>query len=145
LFFLYLIGKRIPDELKMVILNSITDLECEKTYNARTQRKMKLGLLDTQMCAGHPSRDTCQGDSGGPLQIKLHYESKLVPFVVGITSFGPEPCGVDKPAIYTRVSSYIPWIESIVNETFDPMSIIIYILATKYAKINVCSFPRMFK
>jgi secreted trypsin-like serine protease len=105
----------------MVILNSITDSECEKTYNAQTQRRMKLGLLDTQMCAGHPSMDTCQGDSGGPLQIELHYKSKFIPFVVGITSFG-HICGIGNPGIYTRVSSYIQWIERTVNETFDPIS-----------------------
>ena len=54
-----------------------------------------------------------QGDSGGPLQVRAH--SPMCDFeVVGITSFG---LGCAKPgtaAIYTRVSNYVPWIESVV-------------------------------
>lgn len=35
-------------------------------------------------------------------------------YIVGVTSFG-KPCGyVHRPSVYVRVSSYIPWIESIV-------------------------------
>jgi secreted trypsin-like serine protease len=65
--------------------------------------------------------DTCEGDSGGPLEIKLYGQSKLIPFLVGLTSFGIG-CATDSPGVYTRVSSYIDWIETAVNETFDPIS-----------------------
>lgn len=40
--------------------------------------------------------------------------------VVGIVSFnGAESCGSKVPLVFTRVASYIPWIESIVwpNDT----------------------------
>jgi secreted trypsin-like serine protease len=54
-----------------------------------------------------------QGDSGGPLQVVLE-KPYCMYSVVGVTSFG-KFCGFkNSPAIYTRVSSYIHWIESIV-------------------------------
>lgn len=34
--------------------------------------------------------------------------------LIGITSFGSRKCGTKKPGVYTRVSSYLNWIESIV-------------------------------
>jgi transmembrane serine protease 3 len=34
--------------------------------------------------------------------------------VVGIVSFGIECAKPDTPAVYTRVSNYVPWIESVV-------------------------------
>ena len=33
--------------------------------------------------------------------------------LVGVVSFGP-PCGLGKPAVYTRVRHYVPWIEGVV-------------------------------
>lgn len=54
-----------------------------------------------------------QGDSGGPLQTKLSLEP-LQYNVIGVTSFG-KACGIaNVPGVYTRVSNYIDWIESIV-------------------------------
>eukprot|EP00099_Drosophila_melanogaster_P002055 NP_001097767.2 uncharacterized protein Dmel_CG11670 [Drosophila melanogaster] len=80
------------------------------------------GLLTSQICAHdyEKNRDTCQGDSGGPLQLNLerrrrrhtsrkHYRY----YLVGITSYGAY-CRSELPGVYTRVSSYIDWIASIV-------------------------------
>lgn len=47
--------------------------------------------------------------------MKLHYGDKLVPFIVGVTSFG-KSCGSRKPGVYARVSSYIDWIKQIVPD-----------------------------
>nr|XP_036224562.1 mite allergen Der p 3-like [Bactrocera oleae] len=60
--------------------------------------------------------DTSQGDSGGPIIMyrtgddNYFYE---MPYVVDITSFG-NGCGSGVPGVYTRVASYIDWIEKIV-------------------------------
>lgn len=51
-----------------------------------------------------------QGDSGGPLQVKFLKSKLYTQF--GITSFGTMDHGT--PVGYTRVSKYIPWIESVV-------------------------------
>lgn len=46
---------------------------------------------------------------GGPLQLNDRNEAKR--FVVGITSLGPEVCGIrDTQALYTNVHFYVPWI-----------------------------------
>jgi secreted trypsin-like serine protease len=54
-----------------------------------------------------------QGDSGGPLQVRV-YSPRCDFDVVGIISFGIECAKPDTPAVYTRVSKYVPWIESVV-------------------------------
>lgn len=83
----------------------------------------RTGISETQYCAYDPlgQKDSCQGDSGGPLQIYPY--GTPVSKVVGVVSFGVS-CGSSFPGIYTRVASYIDWIEQhvwpngIVNE-FD--------------------------
>lgn len=71
------------------------------------------GLKDTQLCyGGVKGEDTCQGDSGGPLQ--RHSAQVYCSYTLfGVTSFG-DKCGLESPAIYTRVSEYLDWIEGIV-------------------------------
>ncbi|XP_013144033.1 PREDICTED: trypsin 5G1-like [Papilio polytes] len=102
------------DVLQKVILNKFSELECAILFPPT--RLMLNGFNgNTQICYGdkEKSKDTCQGDSGGPLQLK---NSKIhcMYTVVGVTSFG-RACGfVGEPGIYTKVLSYVPWIESIV-------------------------------
>ncbi|XP_044749825.1 uncharacterized protein LOC123310423 [Coccinella septempunctata] len=74
---------------------------------------------ENQVCAGSADEgkimDTCQGDSGGPLQVTNYTNSKHY-MIMGVTSFG-KACGiVNSAGVYTRVSSYLSWIESIVYE-----------------------------
>lgn len=81
-------------------------------YYGVNRRKYNEGIIESQLCAGsEEERDTCTGDSGGPLQV-LDFRRKLH-VVLGVTSTGGI-CGSSRPAIYTRVSSHIDWIERIV-------------------------------
>lgn len=49
-------------------------------------------------------------DSGGPLQTTIG--NQCVFNIIGLTSYGSTFCGgKNSPGIYTRVSSYIDWIE----------------------------------
>lgn len=52
------------------------------------------------------------GDSGQPL---LSVNTNVSPArweLVGVVSYGPSPCAQqDKPGVYTRISSYLPWIQ----------------------------------
>ncbi|KAJ8718657.1 hypothetical protein PYW08_002894 [Mythimna loreyi] len=75
------------------------------------------GLKEHQLCAGklRGGVDACQGDSGGPLQVKIPLPittQGTMNYVVGITSFGIG-CGLPGlPGVYTRVASFVDWIES---------------------------------
>ncbi|XP_062141278.1 serine protease snake [Drosophila sulfurigaster albostrigata] len=95
-------------QLLKVSLQHVTQQQCQPHYQLED---LPLGLALSQMCAGdlRGVGDTCQGDSGGPLLMR----SKNQWFVVGITSLG-QGCASGPPSIYTRVSSYLDWIESIV-------------------------------
>jgi secreted trypsin-like serine protease len=105
--------------LTKVKLAITSNSECSQYYPENW--KLENGLKDTQLCAVDPIMDTCQGDSGGPLQIELYANGKMIPFLAGLTSYGSSACGSEIPSVYTRISSYIPWIEEIVNKTFDPL------------------------
>ncbi|XP_052126020.1 venom protease-like isoform X2 [Frankliniella occidentalis] len=73
--------------------------------------KVRLPVQDYSKC-----NQSYDGDSGGPLQL---FTAKgplyCMHHIIGVTSFGPR-CGTlrDTPAVYSRVSSFISWIENIV-------------------------------
>ncbi|XP_011166745.1 chymotrypsin-2 [Solenopsis invicta] len=72
---------------------------CKKVYEP-----LKLYVHDTQICANEPSavKGSCQGDSGGPLTVNGT--------LTGIVSWA-RGCGdPNYPTVYTRVPSYIDWI-----------------------------------
>ncbi|KAK9888001.1 hypothetical protein WA026_000287 [Henosepilachna vigintioctopunctata] len=104
----------LSDDLMKVTLSLSTQEECSKAYETESSRKLNRGIQsDTQICAGgtgNNPHDTCQGDSGGPLQM----ESGNKHIIVGITSFG-KACGISNiPGVYTKVSAFVPWLETIV-------------------------------
>ncbi len=64
------------------------------------------------ICAGVPQGgiDTCQGDSGGPFVIDV----AGAPTLAGVTSIGNDCGQATFPGIYTRVTTYLDWIRSVV-------------------------------
>lgn len=118
----------ISDDLMKVQLDLLDLNECvvafEDDDNILINRnKVCAGIL----AGGH---DTCQGgefskrfdeshlsivssssDSGGPIQISLP-DNRCVSYIIGVTSFGGYCGGKNSPSVYTRVSSYLDWIES---------------------------------
>ncbi|CAO2641533.1 Complement factor D [Lemmus lemmus] len=73
------------------------------------QRKHHDGVVTQNMiCAESNRRDSCRGDSGGPLVCGNTVE--------GIVAWGSRVCGNrKKPGVFTRVSTYIDWIENVRN------------------------------
>ncbi|XP_060921534.1 tryptase-2-like [Labrus mixtus] len=74
-------------------------------------------LTSEQLCAGDLAgdKDACKGDYGGPLVCRTARG-----FVqVGIMSYGsPDGCGLPgRPGVYTRVSSFVDYINSYINIT----------------------------
>ncbi|XP_075711718.1 ovochymase-1 [Rhinoderma darwinii] len=75
------------------------------------------GVISERMfCAGFPDtggKDTCQGDSGGPLVCPSFNKSYVL---YGIVSWGVGCARSKKPGVYTRVRSFLSWIESTQQE-----------------------------
>ncbi|OTF81713.1 Group 3 mite allergen-like protein (serine protease) [Euroglyphus maynei] len=102
------------ETLKKVQQSLRTLDECRKFYS---------DLDDTQICAGTLNHGPCTGDSGGPLQCLINRNQSSLSssssswFLEGIVSYG-SPHYTEKPAVYTKVSAYIDWInETIENNT----------------------------
>jgi len=45
-----------------------------------------------------------------------YFESSKPWYLLGIVSFGSKRCGVGYPGIYTRVESFVPWIQDTIAE-----------------------------
>ncbi|CAH0730893.1 unnamed protein product, partial [Brenthis ino] len=108
------VKKETTNELQKVLLSLLENDDCDVLLQD-TQNRHWSGFIESQMCAGElrGGKDTCQGDSGSPLQVASK-GNKCIFHVIGITSFGRRCAESGKPAVYTRVSSYLDWIESVV-------------------------------
>uniref|UniRef100_A0A8C4R3F0 Peptidase S1 domain-containing protein n=1 Tax=Eptatretus burgeri TaxID=7764 RepID=A0A8C4R3F0_EPTBU len=91
-----------PDELQCLQVPILQRNVCQKSYGSMFSSSM--------MCAGYleGSRDACKGDSGGPLVC----DEKLQ----GIVSWGEGCSEEDKPGVYAKVHSAMPWIKKIIEE-----------------------------
>ncbi|GMF55335.1 unnamed protein product [Phytophthora fragariaefolia] len=84
--------------------------------NEACRKALKFTTIDTsQVCAGgEQGKSPCQGDTGGPF-IKENGNGDADDVLIGLVS-GGSGCGVKgSPAIYARVSSALPWINSVVS------------------------------
>lgn len=73
-------------------------------------------IFPSNLCAGYEEggKDSCQGDSGGPLFVMPDGTSEGA-VLVGIVSWGFGCADAGVPGVYTRVSSFNPWIRSYVS------------------------------
>ncbi|XP_068267451.1 chymotrypsin-like protease CTRL-1 isoform X1 [Nyctibius grandis] len=88
--------------LQQVTLPLISQSQCTQYWGTR--------ITSSMLCAGGAGASSCQGDSGGPLV----YQNGNVWTLIGIVSWGTTNCNVRTPAIYTRVSQFRNWIDSVV-------------------------------
>ncbi|XP_055635644.1 serine protease snake-like [Toxorhynchites rutilus septentrionalis] len=102
---------KISDTLRKVQLDILDTDECNQQFVGT--RYFKEGVLEHQLCIGsiRGGKDTCQGDSGGPIQL-ITGSNECIYHVIGVTSLGSGACGIGRSAaVYTRVASYVDWIE----------------------------------
>ncbi|XP_021077376.1 serine protease 30 [Mus pahari] len=99
-------------ELALPLLDSD---DCEKMYHTRGSSLSGERIIQSDMlCAGfvEGQKDSCQGDSGGPLVCAIN--SSWIQ--VGITSWGVGCARPYRPGVYTRVPTYVDWIQRILAE-----------------------------
>lgn len=100
----------VSENLQYAAVPYVTKSDCANTYISWGLG----GLPPSHICAGGVLADACVGDSGGPLAIEGArwptggYTSNIL---VGITSFGPVPCGGPlNIGAYTSVAPFVRWI-----------------------------------
>ncbi|XP_078069940.1 neurotrypsin isoform X5 [Mustelus asterias] len=99
-------GRAYSKTLQQAAIPLLPKRHCEERYKQRFTGRM--------LCAGnlldHKRVDSCQGDSGGPLMCEREGGHWVV---FGVTSWG-HGCGVKgTPGVYTKVSSFMPWINRV--------------------------------
>ncbi|XP_067012882.2 venom protease [Anabrus simplex] len=113
-------NESMSDTLMKVAIPFRRKEECQEVYREERNKHNNVTGFDdeTMLCIGNPKKpkDTCKGDSGGPFQTVLD-EPFCMYDILGVTSFGRSHCGTSTPAVYTRVSKFVPWIESVVWPT----------------------------
>lgn len=84
---------------------------CKEKYLKSAKRQ----IISSQLCAGgEAGKDSCSGDSGGAL-VGTYNDGRggNYYYLAGLVSYGPKDCGTPGwPGVYTRVSSFIEWIQS---------------------------------
>ncbi|XP_037772435.1 trypsin 3A1-like [Penaeus monodon] len=105
-----------PNEFASTLLVSLdvevkSLVECNDLYSAAEDVflvKYPQGLDDTLLCAGGGTgKDVCRGDSGGPLVLGVDGRETEV----GVVSAGLG-CGDPRfPGIYTRVDTFLDWLD----------------------------------
>ncbi|XP_014271508.1 venom protease [Halyomorpha halys] len=91
------------DVLQQVQVPVVENENCTKAY-----KKMQYSITGNQICAGKEGKDSCQADSGGPLLLpdaERYYQ-------IGIVSTGYKCGEPDYPGVYTRITSYLDWINN---------------------------------
>uniref|UniRef100_A0A3B3VWG2 Peptidase S1 domain-containing protein n=1 Tax=Poecilia latipinna TaxID=48699 RepID=A0A3B3VWG2_9TELE len=95
-----------PQNLMEVEVPVVGNTQCKSSYGDSA-------ITDNMICAGllEGGKDSCQGDSGGPMVSKQGDRW----IQSGIVSFGEGCAQPNLPGVYTRVSQYESWINSLIN------------------------------
>ena len=91
--------------LKFASLKVLENSHCN-SVNSKYQN-----VTDTMLCAASKLKSICQGDTGGPL-VCQHGNGRW--YLEGVSSWASPYCDAnDAYSVFTRVSSYVNWINRI--------------------------------
>jgi hypothetical protein len=102
--------KKVAQRLMEVAVPLVAVEDC-----AAQNRAARGKIIDARnLCAGYPQggKDSCQGDSGGPMMVAAGDDRWMQ---IGITSWGLDCAQAGMPGVYTRVSAFGGWIESVIG------------------------------
>lgn len=101
-------------ELQLPILKNT---DCQTRYKAVNKLISNKQFDTAVLCAGvlTGGKDSCQGDSGGPLMLPQRVGLISYYYQVGIVSYGIGCARADIPGVYTRVTSFVDWIQEQIN------------------------------
>ncbi|XP_052865804.1 venom serine protease Bi-VSP-like isoform X1 [Anopheles cruzii] len=96
----------------------ITNDECRTLYTKIGKVFSPKQFDNAVMCAGRieGGQDSCQGDSGGPLMLPQRTGTEFYYYQVGIVSYGIGCARAQVPGVYTRVATFVDWIQQKVAE-----------------------------
>ncbi|XP_028966650.1 venom protease [Galendromus occidentalis] len=99
---------KVPETPRKTSLVVFENSQCNNWLSS-----LRMRLLDNHLCAGieRGGKDACQGDSGGPLM--TIEDGRYV--VLGVVSTGYGCARPNTPGVYARVSSFVPWINDVIN------------------------------
>ncbi|MGF1777782.1 S1 family peptidase [Vibrio nomapromontoriensis] len=108
------------ERLQKVNLNWVDNDVCAGSFDDGSYLKnFHLCFTGDYSAASDLLAGTCQGDSGGP----IYWDNNGTQTQVGITSFGPVPCGDktrDITAVFTELADYSDWITRVLNGQVSP-------------------------
>nr|ABB89132.1 serine protease CFSP3 [Azumapecten farreri] len=84
----------LPDILQVANTNVLSQSECTNYWGSN--------INTGHVCVRTGNNGACQGDSGGPLTCSG--------VLVGVTSWGYSDCRVSHPSVYTRITTFLDWI-----------------------------------
>ncbi|KAI8943111.1 hypothetical protein NX059_001141 [Plenodomus lindquistii] len=93
-------GSTSPTLLRKVDVPIVSRTTCRSNYSTSQ-------ITNNMFCAGFAAggKDSCQGDSGGPIMTS----SKTL---IGIVSWGAGCAAPNKPGVYTRIGTVLPFIQA---------------------------------
>ncbi|ETN60710.1 serine-type enodpeptidase [Anopheles darlingi] len=102
-------------------LNSLHRVNGSIITNTACNLQFFGGISDDHVCIATSNGSPCQGDQGGPLTVQ---DADGGQTVIGIHSFISNlGCDLDWPAVFTRVTRFLAWIEAnsdvIIRPDFD--------------------------
>uniref|UniRef100_A0A2C9H3X6 Peptidase S1 domain-containing protein n=1 Tax=Anopheles gambiae TaxID=7165 RepID=A0A2C9H3X6_ANOGA len=101
------LGQNAPEILP---LNNLHRLNGSVISNAACGLQYLGGIADSHVCVSTDDGSPCQGDNGGSLTVNDADGGRTV---IGLLSFiSALGCDLDRPAVYTRLTTYLAWIEA---------------------------------